>query len=442
MEIHSMKKWTVILIITLSVLGGCNTQTVKERKYRMAALKAAAWLKTVGVERPEGKIWAADPRDTTTIMTNLYSGSSGVVLFFLEAYRLTGKKTFLDEARSGADYLLTTLSHTMGPNESGLYTGLSGIGFVLAETFRITNESKYGKGVMQCLHLLRKSAEPTENGIRWSSVTDIISGSAGIGLFLLYVADKLDLPDALTLAERAGYELLARAITDRNGLKWAMDDSYPRLMPNFSHGTAGVAYFLMELHRVTDNPVFLDKALLGGRYLQSLATEDGMVFHHEPGGEDLFYLGWCHGPPGTTRLYYRLWRATGDPSWIEAIHRAAQTILHSGIPDTALPGFWNNVGQCCGSAGVADFFLSLYRLTNRLEYREFAYYLTDDLLARASDMETGLAWIQAEHRVRPDYLIAQTGYMQGAAGIGMWLLRISSNQREAKERIMLPDSPW
>ena len=57
-------------------------------------------------------------------------------------------------------------------------------------------------------------------------------------------------------------------------------------------------------------------------------------------------------------------------------------------------------------------------------------------------METGLAWIQAEHRVRPDFLMAQTGYMQGAAGIGMWLLRISSSQREAKERIMLPDSPW
>jgi len=222
----TMKKLMIILIITLSVLSGCTTQTGKERKYRMAALKAAAWLKAVGIERPEGKIWAADPRDNTTIMTHLYSGSSGVVLFFLEAYRITGKKSFLDEACSGADYLLTTLSDTMGQSESGLYTGLSGIGFVLAETFRITNDYKYRKGVMQCLHLLGECAESTEHGIRWNGVTDIISGSAGTGLFLLYVAASYILQSkrgqraynaaGFTLVNRLGCLMMKRRFSDKS----------------------------------------------------------------------------------------------------------------------------------------------------------------------------------------------------------------------------------
>ena len=44
------------------------------------------------------------------------------------------------------------------------------------------------------------------------------------------------------------------------------------------------------------------------------------VFHHEPDGEDLFYLGWCHGPVGTARLFYRLHQATGDRQWRDWFH--------------------------------------------------------------------------------------------------------------------------
>ncbi|MGO8886331.1 MAG: hypothetical protein ACLQI7_22090 [Streptosporangiaceae bacterium] len=27
------------------------------------------------------------------------------------------------------------------------------------------------------------------------------------------------------------------------------------------------------------------------------------AFHHDPGGTDLFTLGWCHGPPGLGWLF-------------------------------------------------------------------------------------------------------------------------------------------
>ena len=38
----------------------------------------------------------------------------------------------------------------------------------------------------------------------------------------------------------------------------------------------------------------------------------------------------------------------------------------------------------------------------------------------------GLAWDQAEHRARPDWVQRQTGYMQGAAGIGGFLLHFGT----------------
>jgi hypothetical protein len=64
------------------------------------------------------------------------------------------------------------------------------------------------------------------------------------------------------------------------------------------------------------------------------------------------------------------------------------------------------------------------------------------LLTRATRDRDGLRWIQAEHRVRPELLIAQTGYMQGAAGIGMLLLHLDGFERGKKTPITFPDSPF
>jgi hypothetical protein len=68
--------------------------------------------------------------------------------------------------------------------------------------------------------------------------------------------------------------------------------------------------------------------------------------------------------------------------------------------------------------------------------------MTADLLARATRDNRGTRWVQAEHRVRPEQLIAQTGYMQGAAGVGMWLLRLDAQQRKRAPLVRFPDSPW
>ncbi len=437
-----MKSLLPTIALLVVVMGCVQTAQDETDVYRAAALQAASWLQANALERPEGTAWAADPQDTTTVSTDLYSGSSGVVLFFLEAYRVTGQTAYLDQARAGADYLLATLPDTLGPGQKGLYTGVAGLGFVLEETYRATEEEAYREGARRCIDLLKAHADTTENGITWSGVTDIVSGSAGTGLFLLYAARQMNHPDALDLAVQAGRELVAQRVDQAEGAKWAMHPDFPRLMPNFSHGTAGVAYYLTELYRATNDSTFLDAALEGAAYLRGATTDDGLLFHHEPDGEDLFYLSWCHGPPGTARLYYRLWQITQDEIWLDAVHEAARSVMHTGIPDTLTAGFWNNVSQCCGSAGVAEFFHALYQVTERPEYRDFAAHVTDNLLARATMTEDGYSWVQAEHRVQPDNLVAQTGFMQGAAGIGIWLLRLSDDEADADARITLPDSPW
>ena len=54
----------------------------------------------------------------------------------------------------------------------------------------------------------------------------------------------------------------------------------------------------------------------------------------------------------------------------------------------------------------------------------------------------GASWTGAEHRVRPELLSTQTGYTQGAAGIGLLFLHAAARRRGAPRRIVLPDSPY
>ena len=416
-----------------------------DRVYFEAARQTANWLQSCARPTKAGKAWPADPRDSTTVSVDLYSGAGGVVLFFLEMYRATNSDIYLKEARAGADDLLATLPDTLSQEQSGLYTGVAGIGFVLEETFKASGEMKYRDGAVRCVKLLRAHVKKAGAGVEWNSITDVISGSAGVGLFLLYAAKEMNDPSARELAVQAGLRLIELGQPENGGMKWAMAPNFSRLMPNFSHGTAGICYFLATLYAETKRQEFLEAALAGANYLTSVANTEGeacLIFHHEPEGKDLYYLGWCHGPVGTARLFYRLWQMTGDSTWKDWVRKSATGIMQSGIPENQTPGFWNNVSQCCGSAGVAEFFLSWYRVTREPAYLDFSKRVAADLLKRATREGNGLKWIQAEHRVKPELLAAQTGYMQGAAGIGMLLLHLDALAQGRTSGIVLPDSPF
>jgi lantibiotic modifying enzyme len=216
--------------------------------------------------------------------------------------------------------------------------------------------------------------------------------------------------------------------------------------PNFSHGAAGVSYFLASLYQATGERLFLDGALAGARYLEAVANKDAhgfKVFHHEPGGEDLYYLSWCHGPAGLSRLFYRLGQVTKDTGWHDKVERAAAAIQASGVPEQRTPGFWNNISQCCGNSGVGEYFLTLDRLTPNANYAQMVRRVAADNLRRSTVDGDGLKWIQAENRVQPDVVIAQTGFMQGAAGVGTFFLHCAAARRRARgAAIIWPDTPF
>ena len=139
---------------------------------------------------------------------------------------------------------------------------------------------------------------------------------------------------------------------------------------------------------------------------------------------------------------YLLYAMTGDVKWDQWLRGNVTGLLATGAPESRTPGLWQNYGQCCGDAGIGDYACYLLRASGDASYRDLAQRIAAQLIRNVTQGQVGNAWQQAEHRSRPDFVETQTGYMQGAAGIGSFLLHFATVDDETTSKITLPDIPF
>jgi lantibiotic modifying enzyme len=443
-----------LLILAPAALRASSDRSANARPYLDAAIKAERWIARAGASDARGKWWIADPAKPAAVTTDLYGGTSGVVLFYLELHNTTGNERYLAEAIAGARFLASTMPTTvdqLGDEGAGLYTGLAGMVFTLERVATASGSApqrdELHAAAQRGMTLLHAAERSRTKGGGWNGVNDIIAGTSGIGLTMLWASHALNDRSAMDAAIRAGDHLVSIGQPQATGTKWEITPGFARRYPNFSHGTAGVSFFLASLYGMTSEERHRDAAIAGAKYLQSIAntTPSGghRVMHHEPGGEELFYMSWCHGPAGTARLFHQLTAVTGDPQWKAYVASLARGIVDTGVPERHPDhsGFWNNISQCCGNCGVSEFFVAQYQQTRDSAHLAFARRTLDNVLARATVDGDGLKWIQAENRTSPEDLVAQTGLMQGAAGVGLALLHLDGAIEHRAPHIVLPDSP-
>ncbi len=435
----------MLIVIGFICTVSCNKRekSFQNEDWLSLAIKSEKYIQTAKYNSGNEEVWRVMPDSINSKVDKaLYRGAPGIVLFYLELFNATNDTVYLNQARSGANYLVNTLRDTIYDSEEvGLYTGLAGVGFTLTEVFKSTGNKEYKQGALQTITLLEQSSNKSANGIHWGSITDIVYGSAGIGLYLQYLTNELGSKKADRLSRLVAEGLLDNAIEVNKGLRWKVFPDYKYFMDNFSHGTSGVAYFLTEEYKRTKTKKYLDAAIKATKVLDSISNSKGYIPHHLPEGEDLYYLGWCHGPAGTSRLYYSLFDATQDEKWLDKITHSADYLMLEGIDQNETPGYWNNVGKCCGATGVAEYYFWLFKITGNTKYLHFSERMTQKIISSLTQEEDYIKWIHAENRRNPDELAAQTGLMQGSAGMGLWLLQLNAYQLQKKPLITLPDTP-
>ena len=421
-------------------------------------LEVEAFLASCRVQSDGGSTWervpGASPRNT------LYHGGAGVVLFYLELHRATGDERFLDIAIDGGSGLVGALS-TSDDASIAIYSGLPGYMFALTELAKQSGRTEFRDVASGLVQRIGDQSSPLGAGIGWvepipfsditgitgeREVLDLSVGAAGAGVGLLYAHRNGLHGQALDWAVLTADRLIEMSVDGVGGPNWLMmaDMPFPFDAPNFAHGAAGVAYFLADLHRATGEQRYLDVAIAATGYIEAHAVRhgDGHLVCHTDQNPGLYYLGVCHGPPGTGRLMYLLDEITGDDRWMNWLHANMRGLVSTGAPEERTPGLWNNFGQCCGDAGIGDYALFLHRSTGEASYLDLAQRVGAGIIAN-SNLDAGKrSWTQAEHRSRPDFVETQTGYMQGAAGIGSFLLHLATNDAPVVAKIALLDVPF
>ena len=268
------------------------------------------------------------------------------------------------------------------------------------------------------------------------TINDVTLGTGAVLLGAVW-ALRHDVASAEPVAHRAADLLLAEAEEAPDGLDWqfvprrfwAQPDRPP--MPNFSHGLAGIVTVLALAGKTLDRPDLLAAAERGATHYVGLADTSGggcRVPRQIPVVDDDDYAnGWCHGPTGASLQFPALGLAgvrdlAGRPveEWRS---RCLHSVRTSGIPERTRPGFWDNDGRCCGTAGVVDVLLDAWQSGGPDAELDFALHLCDGLVERALVDGDHACWRFVEHRNDDPLLPPGVGWMQGAAGIAAVLLR-------------------
>ena len=289
-------------------------------------------------------------------------------------------------------------------------------------------------------------------------LNDVTLGTAGVLMGAVW-AHRNGVPAARELGDLAAGVLMAELETTRAGVNWRyISPRYRteegRQLPNFSHGVAGIAATLAVAGTEFDRPDLVDAATRGAEHLVTLGTRIGAGFvvphyiPHEGMDADEFTHNWCHGGAGTSLLFSALEYAgvasvAGDapPVWHR---RCLHGVRTSGLPERRYPGFWDNDGRCCGTAGVGDVFLDSWQHGGTPDDLEFALHLAETVVSRAIVEGPHAYWRFIEHRAEEPLLPPGASWSQGAAGIAAFLFRATRIAQEGAGATRVPrmDSWW
>lgn len=426
------------------------------------AVDAAAFIES----NRRGVFWGRTPEPEPVVDHTLYHGTAGIIVFLLELSDATGKPAYADRALEAGRALLDVVDAKSWASVA-FATGWTGYAFALNELAQRTDDPAFAAASRRCIARLLAQSTPLGRGIGWiepmpfSDITgfsgdreiyDLSVGAAGSGVAMLSLATTppgSGRPGYVERAASIGERLLEVGEATPDGKRWGLmsDIPFPFTAPNFAHGGAGVGYFFARLFEATGDRRFLDAASEAARYVVSRmhpVGEGALVCHTEELQPPEFYLGQCHGPAGTGRLFTMLARLTGDASLLSPLDTMMRGLDGIGAPSTRSWGWWNNYGRCCGDSGLGDAAL-LFASTPSTDVQRAGYlslaHACASVVEDHSESTNGVrSWTQAEHRARPRFVQAQTGYMQGAAGIGSFLVHLATQDRiGGPVRIALPD---
>ena len=405
------------------------------------ALRIGQWL----LDRTEtdhlGKYWKTMTMDmdrsTTFIQSeSIYSGVSGIVLFFLELFKQTGDTRFKEAAQQGMEWVVNYCREKPTTNFA-LLTGRMGISYTLLQMHSSFADMGY---LEKALTLAKPCLSAPEDPKDPNRIDDFINGTSGtiLGLLHLHAASKETW--ILEALDRYIAVLLKRTYQSKTGLYWDRSLYNISGLCGFSHGASGIGYVFLELGHYFQNDTFvklMEQAFLYERFRYNLHkkfknwpdlrkgiyTEQDFKEHRDAflaGDMEFFTSGadmnaWCHGAAGIGLARLRAYQLLKNPLYLEEARIAMEK---TALTDLANLDIERGYILCHGSGGNAELFLYAYQVLDDPQYLEQAKQVAANALTAYSKYRR---YLPGFHSIETE---EDTSLFMGNAGVGYFLLRV------------------
>ncbi|MDX1911949.1 MAG: lanthionine synthetase LanC family protein [Saprospiraceae bacterium] len=355
---------------------------------------------------------------------DFYNGTSGIAYFLATVLRYHDDP-IVEETLEGCINQLLELDNQTDNLASnfGFFGGRMGVAYALIEAGRLRQRRDWEDAGFALLDQLC-AAEIQDFEL------DVISGVAGgIPVLLKYYREtKKTL--YLQTAIRCGDFLLEKAVKKETSWEWHTSLS-PRGLTGYSHGNAGMALALLELHAVTSEPKYYAAAMYGFNFERltfNPSVQNWPDLRTMPGSPEnaapTYAESWCHGAPGIALTRLRAWELSGDMSFKQEAEAALSTTYRGVYNMITQHSDTANYSLCHGMAGNADILLcGGQKLENPL-YGQLAAQAAEAGIEKFD--KTGLSWPSGVND--PSGVtkgMGETpGFMLGLAGTGYFYLRL------------------
>ncbi len=403
-----------------------------------------------------------DPDDVLVSKTSLYGGAAGTALFFLRLYEVTGNTDYLEKAKAGIRYchdnirsqkeLTNKGDGTLKGIPGGFYNGPSGTAYVAYAVYELVKDEMYLQYALEIADEVITSAKHDKDGAYFSGVGGLLS-DGGLLLFLFWLYEKTNDEKYLEVARSGIERILNKSDEAPTGSRWLNMDSVAfglgenGYFPGFFYGTAGTGFILAKAYEMTKDKRYLEGAKKAADYIKSIAdiTEDGqaaLIRYNDPYWKDMHYLGLCQGPIGTSRLFYQLYKVTGKSEDLDWVKKLTNGVLRAGAPKIHSKGYWHTYNYCCGTAGMLEHFLEIYKLTGDNKYLRAAEDATEKLIGDSVIDDGKRCWYSAWNRHAPSEVENWTGLYIGSSGEASALLTYYNYLTDNKKTTEYLEDPF
>lgn len=372
---------------------------------------------------------------------SLGRGEAGIALFLAYLDRALPGRGYGDAAFERLGLAVAAVSEqTVRP---GLYGGFAGVAWVVEHLQRhflgLDPDDPAAEIAGALAELL---ARPP-----WNGPYDLLSGLVGFGVHAL---ERLPRPGSreilahvlARLGEQAGQQ--AEGVAFLNRPEWFSDKARERLPEGYydlgmAHGLPAVIALLAAARARgatrEEDDALLDRAV-AGLFAHRLEAGGPIRYPYDAGGtaHHRARLSWCHGDLGIAAALLPAARAAGRSDWEAEALATARTAAARGDKDADVV----DACLCHGATGNGHLFHRLHRATGDPHFANVARAWYERALAERSAGQGvgGFTVWTLDEQGKPGW-VAEPGFLNGAAGIGLALLAAATDIEPAWDRLLL-----